>query len=135
MTARVRALYVLTRLVLTLDLLGMTVIQCRSANRMRRHPFLSGWSRLVSCKSRCTLLKQKHITQRFIPASSFVQFIKNTSEHTTVASLESVTYSVTSYRWRVCFIPSRVRREGLSSYHHNLCGVLLITRNRRQACP
>lgn len=116
-------------LLLTLDLLGMTVIQCRSSEQevLSSSPIGVVSLRILQVP-RHSSETETHHTGRFIPANS-LKFIKDTSERTATSSAKLVTYSVTSHRWQL----HHVTRDGLSSYHHNLCGAVLITRNRRRA--
>lgn len=117
---------------LTLDLLGMAVIQWRSSEQ---EALSSSPIRVVSLRilqvPRLSSETETHYTGRFIAANS-PKFIKDTSERAATTSVKLVTYSVTSHRWQLFSFHSW-RREGLSSYHHNLCGAVLITRNRRRA--
>lgn len=116
-------------LLLTLDLLGMTVIQWRSSEQEALSSSPTGVVSLrVLQVPRRSSETETHYTGTFIPANS-LQFIEDTFERTATTSVKLVTYSVTSHRWQLFLYPI----VGLSSYHHNLCGALLITRNRRRA--
>lgn len=95
-----------TPLLLTLDLLGMTVIQCRSSEQEALSSSPVGVVSLRILRApRHSSDTETHYTGRFIPANS-LKFIKDTSERRATASVKLVTYSVTSHRWQLLYIQS-----------------------------